>query len=319
LGQGASDEEIEQRFASDSSAAMAATTAARLLRRAAEGAGVGLGEGAPPVDMEGRALKARRDRERLDTMVRYAFSRGCRTRFVYDYFAGGARGGSAPRCGVCDVCLGWRRGTGRALDDEALLQVRIALSGVGRISGRFGVERAAQMLVGSRVREVVGRGLDRIPTYGKLSGLPLNQVKDLLGVLADAGLLERQGIEGGRPGAFVLALTSEGRAVARGEVKPELDWPVSPPPPRRRARPAPAAPQAAQTGEADPELLTRLKAWRTEEARRRSLPPYIILHDRTLVAIAAARPADAGELARIKGIGPAKLEAYADALLRLMG
>jgi ATP-dependent DNA helicase RecQ len=137
-------------------------------------------------------------------------------------------------------------------------------------------------------------------------------------VLADAGLLERQGIEGGRPGAFVLALTPEGRAVARGEVKPELDWPVHPAPPRRRARSAPATPKASETGEADPELLARLKAWRTQEARRRSLPPYVILHDRTLVAIAAARPADAGELARIKGIGPAKLEAYADALLRLM-
>jgi superfamily II DNA helicase RecQ len=317
-GQGSSDEEIEQRFGGDSSAAMAATTAARLLRRAAESAGVGLGEGVPPVDMESRALKARRDRERLDTMVRYAFSRGCRTRFIYDYFAGGARRGAAPRCGVCDVCLGWRRGNGRALDDQELLQVRIALSGVGRLSGRFGVERVAQMLVGSKVREVLDRGLDRIPTYGKLSGVAISQVKDLLGLLADAGLLERQGIEGGRPGAFVLALTPEGRAVARGEVRPELDWPVSPAPTRRRARSSPPSPDPAQTGEVDPELLARLKAWRTEEARRRSLPPYVILHDRTLVAIAAARPADAAGLARIKGIGPAKLDAYADALLKLM-
>jgi ATP-dependent DNA helicase RecQ len=318
LGEGSSDEELEQRFGGDNSAAMAAATAARLLRRAAESAGVGLGEGAPPVDMEGRALKARRDRERLDTMVRYAFSRGCRTRFVYDYFAGGARGGAAPRCGVCDVCLGWRRGSGRVLDDQELLQVRIALSGVGRLSGRFGVERVAQMLVGSTVRDVLDRGLDRIPTYGKLSSLAINQVKDLLGVLADAGLLERQGIEGGRPGAFVLALTPEGRAVARGEVRPELDWPVSPTPARGRGRSSPPSPEIPQAGDVDPELLTRLKAWRTEEARRRSLPPYVILHDRTLVAIAAARPADAGELARIKGIGPAKLAAYADTLLGLM-
>jgi ATP-dependent DNA helicase RecQ len=189
---------------------------------------------------------------------------------------------------------------------------------VGRISGRFGVERAAQMLVGSTVRQVVERGLDRIPTYGKLSGLAINQVKDLLGVLADAGFLERQGIEGGRPGAFVLALTPEGRAVARGEVKPELDWPIHPAPPRRRTRSAPASPAVSEAGDADPDLLARLKAWRTEEARRRSVPPYVILHDRTLVAIAATRPADPGGLARIKGIGPAKLDAYADALLKLM-
>ena len=108
---------------------MSAGTAVRLLRRAAEAAGQAPGKGPLPLDEQARALKARRDRERLDTMVRYAFSRGCRTRFIYDYFAGGARGGAAPRCGTCDVCLGWGRGGGRALDDAELLRVRIALSG----------------------------------------------------------------------------------------------------------------------------------------------------------------------------------------------
>ncbi len=318
LGAGASDEQIEEQAGGDGASGMAAVTAARLLRRAAESADVSPGSGPPPLDLEGRALKARRDRERLDTMVRYAFSRGCRTRFVYDYFAGGARGGAAPRCGVCDVCLGWRRGAGRILDDDELLQVRIALSGVGRLSGRFGVERVAQVLVGSKGREVLDRGLDRIPTYGKLSTMALDQVKDLLGVLADAGLVERQGIEGGRPGAFVLALTAEGRAVARGETRPELALPARSAPNRRRERGAATAGENTVEPDADPVLLARLKAWRTEEARRKSVPPYVIFHDRTLAAVAAARPAGEDELARIKGIGPAKLAAYGEALLKLL-
>jgi ATP-dependent DNA helicase RecQ len=318
LGQGLTEDDIEARSDGDGAKGMAALTAARLLRRAAESAGVSLGEGSPPVDEQARALKARRDRERLDTMVRYAFSRGCRTRFVYDYFAGRARGGAAPRCGVCDVCLGWRRGAGRPLEDDELLRVRIALSGVGRLSGRFGVERVAQVLVGGQGKEVLGRGLDRIPTYGKLSALPLDYVKDLLGVLADAGLIERQGIEGGRPGAFVLALTPEGRAVAKGEVRPELDLPVRGVSRRRAARAAAPPITAPDPADVDPELLSRLKGWRTDEARRRSVPPYVIFHDRTLAAIAAARPAVADELARVKGVGPAKLAAYGEELLRLI-
>jgi ATP-dependent DNA helicase RecQ len=196
-----------------------------------------------------------------------------------------------------------------------LLQVRIALSAVGRLSGRFGVERVAQVLVGSKAREVLGWRLDRIPTYGKLSAMTLDEVKSLLGILADAGLVERRGIEGGRPGAFVLALAPEGRAVARGQARPELDLPVRPAPQPRV--------QAAITGEAeghdaDPQVLARLKGWRTEEARRRSVPPYVIFHDRTLIAVAAARPGALGDLARIKGVGPAKLAAYGEALLRLL-
>jgi ATP-dependent DNA helicase RecQ len=264
--------------------------------------------------------------------VRYGFSRGCRTRFIYDYFAGGARGGAAPRCGVCDVCLGWGKRDGRALDDAELLRVRIALSGVGRLSGRFGVERIAQVLTGSHVREILDRGLDRVPTYGKLAGIPIEQVKDLLNVLADAGLIERQGIEGGRPGAFVLALTAEGRRVAMGEVRPELALPSAAAPRSRsrsgRARAGtagrepPGAPAAAagEPGiEPDPALLARLKAWRTDEARRKSMPPYVIFHDRTLAALAAARPGDLQGLQQVPGIGPAKLEAYGAALLALLG
>ncbi|HEX6616729.1 MAG TPA: ATP-dependent DNA helicase RecQ [Gemmatimonadales bacterium] len=325
LGEGLDDEDIVNRLGHDGGTSMSAGTAVRLLRRTAESGGLPLGQGALPLPDDVRELKARRDRERLDTMVRYAFSRGCRTRFIYDYFAGGARGGAAPRCGTCDVCLGWGRSDGRALDDDELLRVRIALSGVGRLSGRFGVARIAQVLTGSRVREVLDRGLDRVPTYGKLAGVPLEEVKDLLGVLADAGLIERHGIEGGRPGAFVLALTPEGRQVAKGEIRPELALPEPAAGPRRRARAgkngggAEPEPAAVSPADVDPALLARLKGWRSEEARRRGMPPYVIFHDRTLEALAAVQPHDREALRRVRGIGPAKLEAYGDALLELLG
>ena len=225
----------------------------------------------------------------------------------------------APRCGTCDICLGWGRTQGRPLDDEELLRVRIALSGVGRLSGRFGVERIAQMLTGSRAREVLDRELDRVPTYGKLASAPINEVKDLLGLLADAGLLERQGIEGGRPGAFVLTLTSEGRRVALGETRPELALPaVAPRTPRKSARTADRTTAEPPADHVDTETLARLKRWRTDEARRQGVPPYFVFHDRTLVEVAAARPQALEELRRVPGIGPAKLERYGQALLALV-
>ena len=315
LGTGAGDDEIEASAGSDAIERMASVTAARFLRRAAEAALLPLGAGDPPVDLAARSEKARRDRERLDTMVRYGFGRGCRTRFIYDYFAGGARAGAEPRCGTCDVCLGWRNGTGRELSDHEYESVRIALSGVGRLSGRFGVERIAQMLVGSQAEAVTNRGLDRIPTFGKLAPLGLDRVKDLLGVLADAGFIERHGLEGGRPGAFVLALTTDGRRVAMGEVRPSLPMPGAPAPQRRRrSRGASEVPDGIDAG-----LLARLREWRAEEARRRNVPAYVIFHDKTLAALAAARPRNPAELLEVKGVGSAKLEAYGEALLALLG
>jgi len=44
----------------------------------------------------------------------------------------------------------------------------------------------------------------------------------------------------------------------------------------------------------------------------------VILHDRTLAAVALARPANLSALAAIPGIGPAKLEAYGQAILELL-
>jgi ATP-dependent DNA helicase RecQ len=328
LGEGANDEDIEARAGTDAGRRMAASTAARLLRRRAEAAGRAPGVGPAPVDAAELEGKAARDRERLDGMLRYAFGRTCRTRFIYDYFAGAARGGAAPHCGTCDVCLGWLRESGRPLDDEEYEQVRIALSGVGRLSGRFGVERIAQMLVGSQTKEVMSRGLDRIPTYGRLSTMRLDDVKALLGVLADCGLLERQGLEGGRPGVSVLALTVAGRTVAKGLERPELPLPPRGGAARPRAGGAAGAGTRRRSGGSvaaepaaaapDPELLARLKRWRSEEARRRNVPAYVVFADRTLEAIAATRPASAEALLAVKGVGPAKLEAYGASVLELV-
>ncbi len=312
---GKRDEEIEFEAGPDAAARMAAATAARLLRRAAEAAG-GMDPGDPiPVDLDARSQKADRDRARLATMVRYAFGRGCRTRFIYDYFAGASRGGAEPRCGTCDVCLGWLGGDARALSDAEYEQVRIALSGVGRLAGRFGVERIAQMLAGSEAVEVTSRGLDRIPTYGRLRSLGLERIKVLLGALADAGLVERRGLEGGRPGAFVLALGDEGRRVAMGESRPSLAFPAAEAPRSRRRRGGRSAPPP----DVDPELFDRLKAWRSEVAREKGVPAYVVFQDATLAALVAARPSSRAALLEVRGVGAAKLNAYGDTLLELLG
>ncbi|HJQ43141.1 MAG TPA: HRDC domain-containing protein, partial [Jatrophihabitantaceae bacterium] len=85
---------------------------------------------------------------------------------------------------------------------------------------------------------------------------------------------------------------------------------------RQSTRPKRATPKAEA---ADAELFGRLRAWRKTQADAQGVPPYIVFNDATLVAIADARPASRTELARISGVGPAKLERYAAPLLDVLG
>lgn len=55
-----------------------------------------------------------------------------------------------------------------------------------------------------------------------------------------------------------------------------------------------------------------------EQARRRAVAPFVIMHDRTLAAIATSLPRSIAQLDAVPGIGPAKLAAYGDAILSVV-
>jgi DNA helicase-2/ATP-dependent DNA helicase PcrA len=68
----------------------------------------------------------------------------------------------------------------------------------------------------------------------------------------------------------------------------------------------------------DEALYEKLRAWRTEQAGEAKVPAYVVFTDATLQAIAETKPADPDALATVPGIGPAKLERYADQVLALV-
>ena len=65
-------------------------------------------------------------------------------------------------------------------------------------------------------------------------------------------------------------------------------------------------------------LLEALWVWRRDAAAQAAVPAYLVLHDRTLVDIALARPASLGELAAMEGFGEAKLGEYGPAVLKVV-
>ncbi|HEX5506538.1 MAG TPA: HRDC domain-containing protein, partial [Thermomicrobiales bacterium] len=65
-------------------------------------------------------------------------------------------------------------------------------------------------------------------------------------------------------------------------------------------------------------LLDRLKAWRTEQARERGVPAYVVAQDRMLQDLVLRRPATTEELLTVKGFGAARVDTYGDDLLALL-
>jgi ATP-dependent DNA helicase RecQ len=75
--------------------------------------------------------------------------------------------------------------------------------------------------------------------------------------------------------------------------------------------------RAGTASPADATLVARLKDWRLRESRKGGVPAFRVLHDRTLLGIAAARPRDEEGLLAVAGFGPGLFKRYGPALLAL--
>ncbi|OOQ49564.1 ATP-dependent DNA helicase, Rep family [Streptomyces sp. Amel2xC10] len=67
----------------------------------------------------------------------------------------------------------------------------------------------------------------------------------------------------------------------------------------------------------DEGLYERLREWREVQARNNGQPAFCVFTDKTLMAIAESVPEEAGELARIPGVGVRKLNRYGAEVLAL--
>ena len=84
------------------------------------------------------------------------------------------------------------------------------------------------------------------------------------------------------------------------------------------ARSIPAKQPARQRALSDDPLVQRLRDWRLERSRTDGVPAYVVFDNKTLEAIAEVHPRDRVELASVPGVGPKKLDQYADEVLAIL-
>ncbi|HVX68830.1 MAG TPA: ATP-dependent DNA helicase UvrD2 [Mycobacteriales bacterium] len=81
-------------------------------------------------------------------------------------------------------------------------------------------------------------------------------------------------------------------------------------------RPKPAKPAKPELPD-DP-LFTRLREWRLQRAQDDGVAAFMVFDNKTLVAIADRAPDDRAGLAAVPGVGPKKLEQYAEEVLSII-
>ncbi|MCA1653952.1 MAG: RecQ family ATP-dependent DNA helicase [Sphingomonadales bacterium] len=232
------------------------------------------------------------ERERLNALAAFVEAATCRRAILLRHF-----GEEAPeRCGNCDNCI----------DPPETIDVtevaRKLLSAAFRTEMRFGVAHLAAVLGGDDNEKVRQFGHDRLSVFGIASVDEVALVRPVARALLARDALRADDYGGLSFGPGARAILKGGESVV-----------VAVPPKReRRSR------RQREQGQPHDPLFEALRAWRRDEAKAAAIPPYVIFHNSTLRAVVTARPAALSQLARIEGVGEAKLARYGESLLRAL-
>jgi ATP-dependent DNA helicase RecQ len=248
---------------------------------------------------------------KLDALVSLCEAAGCRRARLLGYFG---EASASPKCGNCDNCLSPPKVRDGTVDAQKLLSCAY------RTGQRFGAMHLIDVLMGRMIERVKQFGHDRLSVFGIGTGLNQKQWRAVMRQLVAQGHLQADSEAFG-----ALKLTASARGVLKGETAVVLREETAPSSGdraaggrSRRGADAAAARSSGGGNVVQSHLLGALRAWRSETARKRGVPAYVVLHDATLEGIATSRPTALSQLRSISGIGDKKLERYGDELIALV-
>ncbi len=252
--------------------------------------------------------------DRLGRIMNFATGGLCRHRALVEYFGQTlGKPGKDFNCGACDVCLG-ELGT---VEDSTVVAQKI-LSCIVRTGQRFGAAYVADVCRGANVANIRKRGHQNLSTYGLLKDYDQRTLRSFIDQLVGLGFVHIA--KGEYP---TLYLSEEGGELMYGNLDVTLiNVPVAKDsgPSGEGARKRGRAKKPAVELDAECEaMFERLREFRRELARTRGVPPYVIFADRTLIAMANARPSTLEEFGNLPGVGAKKLEDLGPLFLEELG
>ena len=234
--------------------------------------------------------------EKLDQVIRFCETRRCRRAYLLGYF------GETPAsdtCDGCDVCLSTKE------EFDATVIAQKVLSAVVRTDERFGVGHLSDVLRGANTKRIRDLRHDRLTVFGIADDHSDDEIKEIVGMLQDRGLLEKSG--GQYP---TLGLTTEGWSFLKERANLTLVRTQTSH--ESEDRPAKGA------LDYDKPLFGKLRDLRRRMAADRNVPPYVIFGDNTLQQMAYFVPQSLDSLSRISGVGTVKLDDMGEEFLSLI-
>ncbi len=236
---------------------------------------------------------------RLDAMLALCEQVHCRRQALLDYFGDTLE----QPCGNCDTCMEpvetW----------DGTLAAQQALSCIHRTDQRFGVAYLVDVLLGKATERISRFGHDRQSTYGIGKQLEEKQWHSVFRQLVAQGLVA---VDFENFGA--LRLTEACRPILRGEQQLMLRQDIL----VDKTKGGKPAKPANKNKSANNLLWDALRNKRRELAERQDVPPYVIFHDASLMAMMEHKPATLQQLGLLPGVGKRKLELYGKQFLAII-
>ncbi|MDA0710693.1 MAG: DNA helicase RecQ [bacterium] len=234
---------------------------------------------------------------KFNALIGYCESVQCRRQVLLAYFGDTME----IACGNCDTCLV------PVETFDGTVAAQKVLSCVHRTGQRFGAGHIVDVLLGKMTDKIQSFGHHKLSTFGIGDEHKMPQWRAIIRQLVTSNFL-RVDIEG----YGGLQLTTACQPVLKGER--QIHFRMDPKPERAARQKTGPARTGLQNGETQ-HLFEALRDLRLQLARAQGIPPYIIFHDSTLMALAQSRPKTIVDFAVIPGVGAVKLKRYGEAFL----
>ena len=236
--------------------------------------------------------------ERLQTLVDWTDSTECRRKGLLAYFG---EQYEKQNCGMCDNCL-----KAEAPQVDLTIPAQKFLSCVFKTGQMFGETYIIDVLRGSKAKKVIENGADKLSVYGIGTEHSKEQWKHLSLQFIQHELLNRDSQHGS------LRLTQRGWAVLKSE---ERFWGFLVNPANNIAGESNTYDSTSEEPNGYNDLFEQLRAKRNELAAAEKVPAYFIFQDKTLQEMAGQLPQTVEVFGQISGVGPVKIQKYADVFL----